>query len=74
MANTEFQKICEFFCVNRLVLHPDKTKFILFTRSKIKQLNLINLPSLDLCKFGYEGSQVHRAPVADIVKFSIQAK
>ena len=40
MANTEFQKICEFFCVNRLVLHPDKTKFLLFTRSKIKQLNL----------------------------------
>ena len=40
MANTEFQKICEFFRVNRLVLHPDKTKFILFTRSKIKQLNL----------------------------------
>ena len=40
MANIEFRKICEFFRVNRLVLHPDKTKFILLTRSKIKQINL----------------------------------
>ena len=29
-VNTEFRKICEFFRLNRLVLHPDKTKFILF--------------------------------------------
>ena len=29
-VNTEFLKICEFFRLNRLVLHPDKTKFILF--------------------------------------------
>ena len=42
MANIEFRKICEFFRVNRLVLHPDnhKTKFILFLRSKTKQINL----------------------------------
>ena len=37
MANTEFQKICEFFRTNRLVLHPDKTKFIIFSRSKFNQ-------------------------------------
>ena len=35
-VNTEFRKICEFFRLNRLVLHPDKTKFILFTREKIQ--------------------------------------
>ena len=35
--NTEFRKICEFFRTNRLVLHPDKTKFIIFSRSNITQ-------------------------------------
>ena len=33
IVNVEFRKVCEFFRTNRLVLHPDKTKFILFTRS-----------------------------------------
>ena len=33
IVNNEFRKVCEFFRTNRLVLHPDKTKFILFTRS-----------------------------------------
>ena len=33
IVNREFRKVCEFFRTNRLVLHPDKTKFILFTRS-----------------------------------------
>ena len=32
-ANEEFRKICEYFRVNKMVLHPDKTKFMLFTRS-----------------------------------------
>ena len=40
MANVEFRKICKFFRVNKLVLHPDKTKFILFSRSRITQVNL----------------------------------
>ena len=33
IVNAEFRKVCEFFRTNRLVLHPDKTKFILFTWS-----------------------------------------
>ena len=37
MANTEFAQVCEFFRINCLVLHPDKTKFILFSRSNINQ-------------------------------------
>ena len=37
MANEEFRKICEFFRINRLVLHQDKTKFLLFTRSSAKK-------------------------------------
>ena len=36
-ANREFQKVCEFFRANKLVLHPDKTKFIIFSRSNINQ-------------------------------------
>ena len=36
-VNKEFKKVCEFFRSNRLVLHPDKTKFIIFSRSSITQ-------------------------------------
>ena len=36
-VNSKFRKICEFFRLNRLVLHPDKTKFILFTREKVQR-------------------------------------
>jgi hypothetical protein len=33
LANTEFQKICEFFRANRLALHPKKTQFMIFSNS-----------------------------------------
>ena len=33
IINAEFRKICEYFRINRMVLHPDKTKFIVFSRS-----------------------------------------
>ena len=36
-VNKEFKKVCEFFRTNRLVLHPDKTKFIIFSRSNFNQ-------------------------------------
>ena len=32
IVNTEFRKVCEFFRMNRLVLHPDNSKFMLFSR------------------------------------------
>jgi hypothetical protein len=28
--NTEFQKVCEFFRANKLSLHPEKTKYLIF--------------------------------------------
>ncbi len=34
-VNTEFQKVCEFFRSNRLSLHPEKTKFMLFTSNPL---------------------------------------
>ena len=37
IVNTEFKKVCEFFRANRLVLHPDKTKFMIFSRSTLPQ-------------------------------------
>ena len=37
IVNTEFKKVCEFFRANRLVLHPDKTKFMIFSRSTVPQ-------------------------------------
>jgi hypothetical protein len=36
-VNTEFKAVCEFFRANKLVLHPGKTKFILYSRSKIME-------------------------------------
>ena len=47
MANEEFRKICEFFRINRLVLHLDKTKFLLFTRSSAKKTVQILLYKCD---------------------------
>jgi len=32
-VNAEFKKVCTYFRQNRLVLHPEKTKFIIFTNS-----------------------------------------
>ncbi len=36
-ANREFKKICDFFRCNQLSIHPDKTKFILFTTKNINR-------------------------------------
>ena len=33
IVNTEFRKVCEFFRINRMVLHPAKTKCMLFSRT-----------------------------------------
>ena len=35
IANREFQKVCEFFRSNKLSIHPDKTKFMLFTTNNV---------------------------------------
>lgn len=37
LANTEFKKICHFFRLNRMALHPNKTQFMVF--SNIKNVN-----------------------------------
>jgi hypothetical protein len=33
-VNSEFRKICNYFRLNKLSLHPDKTKFMLISNSK----------------------------------------
>ena len=33
-VNDQFRLICEYFRVNKMVLHPDKTKFLLFEKHK----------------------------------------
>ena len=40
LVNSEFRKVCEFFQINRMVLHLDKTNFILFSRTTHKDLEL----------------------------------
>jgi hypothetical protein len=40
-VNTEFQKVCEFFRSNKLSLHPEKTKFMIFTsNANVKKQNI----------------------------------
>jgi hypothetical protein len=36
-VNAEFQKVIEYFRINKLALHPEKTKFMLFTSKKVTQ-------------------------------------
>ena len=36
-VNTEFTKLTQYFRANRLSLHPDKTKFMLFSTSQVAQ-------------------------------------
>ena len=35
IVNTEFKKIFHFFRAHKLALHPDKTKFMLFSSQKV---------------------------------------
>ena len=59
-VNVEFKKVSDFFRSHKMALHPDKTKFILFTNSNEARsknieilLNFNNdncVPSLDLIK------------------------
>ena len=32
-VNAEFKKVCDFFCTNKLMLHPEKTKLLFFSTS-----------------------------------------
>jgi len=32
-VNVEFKKVCDFFRINKLMLHPDKTKILFFSKS-----------------------------------------
>jgi exopolysaccharide biosynthesis predicted pyruvyltransferase EpsI len=33
-ANTEFQNVCHYFRKNKLLLHPDKTKYLIVSGSR----------------------------------------
>ena len=37
LVNTEFQKVCNYFRMNKLSLHPAKTKYLIFSHSKTVQ-------------------------------------
>jgi hypothetical protein len=40
-VNIEFQKVCDFFRSNKLSLHPEKTKFMIFTsNANVKKQNI----------------------------------
>jgi hypothetical protein len=45
ILNCELQKVCEWFRTNKLSLHPDKTKYMIFTLNE----NNINFEDLDIC-------------------------
>ena len=37
LVNTEFQKVCNYFRMNKLSLHPAKSKYLIFSNSKTVQ-------------------------------------
>jgi hypothetical protein len=41
-VNAEFQKVCTYFRLNKLSLHPDKTKFMLISNAKMS-------PAISIC-------------------------
>jgi len=43
IVNTEFHKTVNFFCAHRLSLHPEKTKFMLISNSKINHIPNIQI-------------------------------
>jgi hypothetical protein len=55
--NTEFRKITHYFRINKLSLHPDKTKFILFSTNK----TVINL-DIELFTNNNSPGVVHENP------------
>ena len=44
-VNVEFKKVCDFFRTNKLMLHPDKTKILFFSKSSNGEGVLINCNS-----------------------------
>jgi Reverse transcriptase (RNA-dependent DNA polymerase) len=42
-ANREFQKVCKYFRMNKLSLHPEKTKYIIVSNSRIVHETPTNL-------------------------------
>ena len=73
IINTEFKKVCEFFRINRMVLHPDKTKFMLFSRTGGEQdLNIFcnnNNSDQDLAENISVISRVSANDVLPAIKF-----
>ena len=47
IINIELEKIFNWFCINKLSINPDKTKYMLF-KSKHRNLNNLSLPTLKL--------------------------
>ena len=37
LVNTEFHKFCNYFRMNKISLHPAKTKYLIFSHSKTVQ-------------------------------------
>jgi len=74
--NVEFHKICTYFRKNKLSLHPDKTKFILFTNNTVVAntdfkiyISNSNLHFNDLNATRYEISRVKKEDDVPAIKY-----
>jgi hypothetical protein len=45
LVNEELEKISNWFSLNRLTLHPNKSKFLIHSRDKLINIKLNNVPS-----------------------------
>ena len=60
LVNSKFRKVCKFFRINRMVLHPDKTNFLLFSRTIHKDFELFCNNNNENQDLDCHRSKIHR--------------
>ena len=58
-VNIELEKIGEWFSANKFTLHPDKTRFMVFSGDRSKFSDKINLQNKTLIRIGNETNETH---------------
>ena len=74
-TNEELHKLHEWFCRNKLTLHPDKSRYIVHTKDKLINIKLGNK---NLMRFGYglqeEGVKLLGKTIDENIDWRLQIK
>ena len=68
--NTEFKKVVDFFRSHKLALHPEKTKFILFSNSSVARSKQVNI-SLN---FNNDGDVVDTKLISPLTRITVESE